>query len=318
MKTWKIDSSRIVARGYGEMQLINDCKCEGGEVAGLTPYIEGKTKKMVIEKDAAGNVVKSYYERYKPSEIKFVNEKPFVACDEFQHQQNRRTTVRFGFEGQISRAIVNQDVDINNTNIGKQEKDSAEKAKKAADAPVVNGLDISYAVHAKLGNNAGKPTISAMVLDKDPTAFAFDFNGKFTAVPLEVAAQWYKEKLISKKDFLEGEKLKVGKTKLPSNKFMINKLEINGYVINNITFQITDKVDQPTLGKSFFKVFKSESYLTDAEYILIPKKAPKKERPARPARPVKAKPGAEGDAAAPADGDAAPAADKPEDKKKKK
>ena len=156
-----------------------------------------------------------------------------------------------------------------------------------------------------------------MVLDKDPTAFAFDFNGKFTAIPLEVAAQWYKEKLISKKDFLEGEKLKVGKTKLPSNKFMINKLEINGFVINNVTFQITDKVDQPTLGKSFFKVFKSESYLTDAEYILIPKKAPKKERPARPARPVKAKPGAEGDAAAPADGDAAPA-DKPAEEKKKK
>ena len=64
-----------------------------------------------------------------------------------------------------------------------------------------------------------------MVLDKDPTAFAFDINGKYTAVPLEVAAQWYKEKLISKKDFLEGEKLKVGKTKLPSNKFMINKFD---------------------------------------------------------------------------------------------
>lgn len=116
---------------------------------------------------------------------------------------------------------------------------------------------------------------------------------------------------------MEGETVKVGKTKLPSNKFMINKLEVGGYVINNVTFQIIDKVDQPTLGKSFFKVFKTESYMTDAEYILIPKKAPKKERPARPARPVKAKPGAEGDAAAPADGDAAPA-DKPAKEKKKK
>ena len=156
-----------------------------------------------------------------------------------------------------------------------------------------------------------------MVLDKEPTAFAFDYNGKFTAIPLEVAASWFKSKLISKKDFLEGEKLKVGKVKLPSNKFMISKLEINGFVVNNVTFQITDKVDQPTLGKSFFKVFKTESYITDSEYILIPKKAPKKERPARPARPVKAKPGAEGDAAAPADGDAAPA-DKPAKEKKKK
>jgi hypothetical protein len=176
-------------------------------------------------------------------------------------------------------------------------------------------LDISYAVRAKLGNNAGKPTISMMVLDKEPTAFAFDYNGKFTAIPLEVAASWFKSKLISKKDFLEGEKLKVGKVKLPSNKFMIAKLEINGFVVNNVTFQITDKVDQPTLGKSFFKVFKTESYITDSEYILIPKKAPKKPKPVRAPKPTPGKKPAEGDAAegaeapAPTDG-AAPAEEK--------
>jgi peptidoglycan-associated lipoprotein len=317
MKTWKIDSARIVARGYGETQLINDCKCEGGKVTGFTPFIQNKTKKMVVEKDAVGNVTRSYYERYKPSEIKFINDTAYVPCDEFQHQQNRRTTVRFGFEGQISRAIVNQDVDINNTNIGKQEKDSAEAAKKAVEAPAAgSGLDISYAVRAKLGNNAGKPTINLMVLDKEPTAFAFDYNGKYTAIPLEVAASWFKSKLISKKDFLEGEKLKVGKVKLPSNKFMITKLELNGFVINNVTFQITDKVDQPTLGKSFFKVFKTESYITDSEYILIPKKAPKKPKPVRAPKPTPGKKPAEGDTAegaevpAPADGSSAPAEEK--------
>jgi hypothetical protein len=92
-------------------------------------------------------------------------------------------------------------------------------------------------------------------------------------------------------------------------------LEINGFVVNNVTFQITDKVDQPTLGKSFFKVFKTESYITDTEYILIPKKAPKKPKPVRAPKPTPGKKPAEGeavegDAAAPATDGAAPAEEK--------
>ncbi len=292
MKTWKIDSSRIVARGYGETQLINDCKCEGTKISGFTPYIEGKTKKMVVEKDAIGTVVNSYYERYKPSEISFIadssgkNLLPYVACDEFQHQQNRRTTVRFGFENQISRAVVNQDIDINNTNIGKQERDSVKKSEAAK--TLVAALDISYAVHAKLSSTSGKSTITAMVLDKEPTLFTFDFNGKNTAVTKEVAAAWYKSKLIQKKDFLEGgEKLKVGKVKMPGTKFIIEKMSIGDFVVSNVQFLITDKIDQPVLGKNFFKVFKPESYLTADEYILIPKKGPKKAKVERVPRPTK-------------------------------
>jgi hypothetical protein len=74
-------------------------------------------------------------------------------------------------------------------------------------------------------------------------------------------------------------------------------------------------VDQPTLGKSFFKVFKTESYITDSEYILIPKKTPKKPKPVRAPKPTPGKKPAEGDAAegaeapAPTDG-AAPAEEK--------
>ena len=104
---------------------------------------------MVLEKDANNNVVKTYYARYKPEELVKINDTLFVPCDEYQHSQNRRTTVRFGFEGQISRAIVNQDVDINNTNIGKEEKDSIEKAKKAAEEAMQNrSTDIDFA-HAQ-------------------------------------------------------------------------------------------------------------------------------------------------------------------------
>ena len=59
MRRWNIDSSRIIAVGFGEKELINDCKCEGAEKVGFTPYIAGKTRKMVITKDKKGNVIGS-------------------------------------------------------------------------------------------------------------------------------------------------------------------------------------------------------------------------------------------------------------------
>jgi hypothetical protein len=118
--------------------------------------------------------------------------------------------------------------------------------------------------------------VAAMVQETESTQFAFDLVGKVTAVPAEVAAEWLKAKLINKGSFLEGEKLKVGDVKLPSNKFMVEKINIGGYVVENVQFTISDKVDKPTLGKSFFKPFKTESYKSETELVLIPKKVPKK------------------------------------------
>jgi outer membrane protein OmpA-like peptidoglycan-associated protein len=271
---WKIDSTRIVAKGYGETQLLNNCKCEGAIKAGYTPYLENKTKKMAFDKDDKGNVVRSYYTRYKKEEIVFINDTAYVPCDEFQHAQNRRTTVRFGFEDQISRAIVNQDVDINNTNIGKEEKDSIAKAAEKAKGPQI---DISNAVKVRVTKQGNKNFINVMVLDKEPLNVELDPLGKQNSITKEIAAQWYKSKLINKGMFLSsGDKIKVGKVKLPSNKFTVESLTIGDYVVKNVMFTITDKVTEPVLGKGVFKEFKPESYTTETEYILIPKKAPKK------------------------------------------
>ena len=118
--------------------------------------------------------------------------------------------------------------------------------------------------------------VSAMVQETESVQFAFDMAGKYTAVPAEVAAQWMKAKLINKGSFLEGEKIKVGDVKLPSNKFTVPKITIGTYVVEEVQFTITDKVEQPTLGKNFFKPFKTESYKTETELVLIPKKVPKK------------------------------------------
>jgi hypothetical protein len=281
MRKYGIDSSRIVAVGYGELELVNDCKCEGQDVVGMTPYIKGQTKKMIVVKDRDGNVRMSYYEEYQPSEIKIIGDKSYVVCDEYQHQQNRRTTVRFAWEGTESRAKVNVNIDLdrNNTNEGKATKDSA--AAQEAAAPE---MDLSTAIPLTVSSLGGKDAISVMVNNVRAEAFAYDFIGRYTAVPAVVAAEWLKSGLINKGSFLDGDKViavdpNTGKKiKLPSNKFVIDQMTVGDYIVKNVSFQITDKVDVPTLGKNFFKVFKPESPVKDGKLYLLPKRPPRKPR----------------------------------------
>jgi peptidoglycan-associated lipoprotein len=276
---WKIDAKRITAKGYAESQLINDCKCEGTDIEGYTRYFDytdstGKRQRLqkaIVVKDEGGNVVRSYYEDYSPSEIKIINGKRVVQCDEFQHQQNRRTTIRFSREGLSSRVKVDDGVDRNNTNQGTAGKDSAKAA------PVKPGVDLSNAVKIAFTVNGSNKMIPVTLNDGNTVEVAFELAGRYTAVPAEVAAEWYTSKILNKGNFLaEGEKVKVGDVKLPSNKFVIDKITIGGVEVANVQFVISDKVDAATLGKSFFRNFKPESFVDKTELVLLPKKAPKK------------------------------------------
>lgn len=117
IRTWKIEPSRLKAKGYGETEILNGCVCEGENIAHYTDFIDGKTRKMIVLRDDKGFVRKSWYENYKPYEIQVRNGgKKMVLCDDYQHAQNRRTTVRFFMDNQ--NIGVNLDGDINNTNIG--------------------------------------------------------------------------------------------------------------------------------------------------------------------------------------------------------
>ncbi len=117
-----IDPRRIPAKGYGESQLTNDCKCEGGVVTGMTPYeikdangISTVTKKQIITRTESGTVVT--YEPYSNSEITVVNGVKMVPCNEFQHSQNRRTTIKtlgVDFDPKVAGVLNNN---INNTNV---------------------------------------------------------------------------------------------------------------------------------------------------------------------------------------------------------
>jgi hypothetical protein len=295
MSRWNIDSSRIRAVGFGETELINDCKCEGAEKTGYTPYRRDTTRKMVVIKDDKGNVVRSYYTKYSASEIVSLEGKPFVPCDEFQHQQNRRTSVRFEFGGQKSRVKVNQDVDINNTNAGSSTLDSSAKITKGknGDSPAPESADLENAIRVQL-SGSDKKSIPAMINGKEPQMFQYDFNAKTNMVPPDIAAQWFQAKIIIKKDFIEGDKFKVGKIKLPSNKFTVENMEIGDYPITGVQFKIDEKSNAPRItDKTIAKYFTSDSYETDKELVLIPKKVSREFKikrvgqPVKPAKPTK-------------------------------
>ena len=272
---WKIDSARITWKGYGETKLVNKCACEPDNDAGLTPYVPGKTRKM-IEIVQGGLVTKTYYENYKPSEIIDQDGKKFVNCDEFQHRQNRRTTVRFSTEDIKSKADINQNVDANNAAVVE------DSATKEPDKPAV---DISYATKARVFTSGGKQYLSGMINKVEAQKFQFNPTGRYTAVTKEVAAEWYSKKMINKGSFTSGDKIKVGKVKLPSNGFVVDELEINGYIIKNVRFKILneDKMDgaDAILGRGVFRNFRPESYIEGDTYYLIPKRRPRAPRKPR-------------------------------------
>jgi len=116
IKRWEIPPNRIIAVGYGEHQKINNCACEGTDATEFTPYIEGLTRKMLVDLDDEGNVVESLYTNYEPYEITYIEGKPHVKCEEFQHRQNRRTTVRFANDPRDFGLEIDVDVDPNNVN----------------------------------------------------------------------------------------------------------------------------------------------------------------------------------------------------------
>lgn len=86
-RVWNIGPDRIVAVGYGETQLMNDCHCEASSVVDYTPYIKGRTRKMLVELDDDGNVTKTIYVDYDSTEIIYFDGDPYVKCAEFQHRQ---------------------------------------------------------------------------------------------------------------------------------------------------------------------------------------------------------------------------------------
>lgn len=92
-----IDKRRLVAKGYGESMLLNDCACEGTNITARTPYVVGKDKNTGNPIFAQKQVVVGdtiLYQDYRRDEIMTVDGIQYIKCDEFQHRINRRTTIK--------------------------------------------------------------------------------------------------------------------------------------------------------------------------------------------------------------------------------
>jgi peptidoglycan-associated lipoprotein len=274
-----VDARRMVFKGYGETQLVNDCKCEGSDVTQMTRY-RGKdpktgvdsTRKLIVS--LVNGTYVSRYEDYKPSEIRTISGVRYVACDEFQHQQNRRTTIKFTSIDFDPNVRVAPSPDRNNTNDGDKPEPETNTP------PPTPTIDESNAVRVRIGKEGNRQFISSMVNNTETVKWDYDLNGKVTAVPEEVVKNWYVSKLITKADFLDGDRIQLQDgTKLPSKTFELKKVEIAGHVIENLKLTISDKIENPVLGKSAFRDFKPESFEKDGFLVLLPKRAPKKPAP---------------------------------------
>ncbi|MCO5252868.1 MAG: OmpA family protein [Bacteroidetes bacterium] len=114
-----IDPRRIIAKGYGESQLINDCACEGRDIVANTKYDLGLSpisNMPIVAKKKIESGDQYIYKAYDPSEIKTINTVKYVPCDEYQHSQNRRTTFRILDVNFDSSMKVVQTDDPNNQN----------------------------------------------------------------------------------------------------------------------------------------------------------------------------------------------------------
>jgi hypothetical protein len=170
---------------------------------------------------------------------------------------------------------VDQGADRNNTNEGGTAGANTD-GKGGTTTPAKPNVDISNAVKVKITKNGAVNMIPVTIGEGTSVEMAFELAGKYTAVTPEIAAEWFTNKIINKGSFLEGEKMKVGDVKLPSNKFVIEKLKVGEYELTNVQFVISENVEVATLGKAFFRNFKAESYIDGSELVLIPKKVPKK------------------------------------------
>jgi hypothetical protein len=71
---------------------------------------------MLMDLDDDGNVIQTIYQEYAPNELTYIEGIPHVKCEEFQHRQNRRTTVRFANDPRDFGIEIDVDIDQNNVN----------------------------------------------------------------------------------------------------------------------------------------------------------------------------------------------------------
>ena len=132
-------------------------------------------------------------------------------------------------------------------------------------APKADTVSMEDYKSVTLIDDGGTLMIPTMVNDKENVNWAYNPSGRKVEITEDMVKQLLDSKAISKKDFEDGESIKLGDgTKLPSNTFLIATLQIGDVTLENVRVVVSTKVTVPTIGgmnvimKKMFAVVKGK------------------------------------------------------------
>lgn len=112
-------------------------------------------------------------------------------------------------------------------------------------APVADTLALDDYKAILLTSKGEVPT---MINDKENINWVYKQEGRKVEIPEEMAKDLWDKKVITKKEFEDGETIKLADgTKLPSNTFVAT-IQIGDVIIENVKIIISNKVTEPTMG----------------------------------------------------------------------
>ena len=127
-----------------------------------------------------------------------------------------------------------------------------------------------------ISKKPGGKEITAMVNDAQAMGWTYNPMARKTVITPDAVKALMDAGAITKKDFLDGEKMKLPNgLKLRSNKFKVAKLKVGNYVVTNLTIEVSRKAENNVLGKAFFRKFLPEIHEQDGKLYIKPKRRPR-------------------------------------------
>jgi peptidoglycan-associated lipoprotein len=239
-----IDKNRVFAKGYGESQLTNKCKCEGAEIVPCTEAEHQENRRTTVK------IVNFNFD---PRKKKVIGGNPLNTNDGI---------------GNDSAYIM----DSASLAREKAMRDSAMAAKAKADAEAKR-ID-SLSVKLKITETNGVKTVPIKLNEKEEVAFAYDIKSRKNTIPISMAEKWMESGLINKGNFRDGDKMKgPNGVKFPSKSFTMDIVDVGGYIIKRVTFYIVEDGTQPTIGKYILGKFNPAYIKEDGGYLkMLPKR----------------------------------------------
>lgn len=175
------------------------------------------------------------------------------------------------------RVNVEDGGDSNNTNIGSGNKDALKDGALDGNDMVDKFVPDETWEALPISTQGSNKTISTMVNDGQAVSWTYNPASRKTIMTEDAVKALLDAGIIDKKDFLDGEKIKLSNgLKLRSKKFVIKKLMVGGYLLDNLTVEVSSKAEFNVLGRAFYRDFLPETHELDGKLYLKPKRRPRK------------------------------------------